>query len=193
MENYQENWLDHVKFNHISYDEFPLAKEKRYYFLEKVLGRESSVVYKRNKYCFLIDRDNEIYKDLYLLDMYKEVLDSKKSIESIIIPGEIVAIHHGRILPINQLENLLKRFSTSRDLNKLINHYPYDILALNNRSVNFSTVTNYLTMFYMHPLIRVPKFFKGDLKLAWKSFLKKRGIEGLMARKEGGPNYLILK
>ena len=193
MKNYQEDWLDHVKFKHISYDEFPLAKEKRYYFLEKVSGRESSVVYKRNKHCYIIDRNNDVYEDLYLLDMYKKVLDSKKSIDSIIIPGEMIAIHRGRILPINQLENLLKRFSTSRDLNKLINHYPYDILALNNRHIDFSTVVNYLTMFYMKPLIKVPKFFKGDLELAWKNFVKKRGIEGLMARKEGGPNYLILK
>ena len=193
MRNYQEDWLDRVKFNNISYDEFPLEKEKRYYFLEKVAGREGAIVYQRNKHCYLIDRNDDVYEDLFFLDMYKEVLDSKKSIQSIIIPGEIVAIHRGRILPINKLEDLLRRFNTGAIINKLIHHYPYDIFALNNRNIDFSTVINYMTMFYMKPLIRVPKFFKGSIELAWKDFLRKRGIEGLMARKEGGPNYLILK
>jgi len=183
-------WIDKIDLRQISYNEFPVEDENKYFFLEKIDGEHNTLVYDKEKdEIYFITKNGEIKTDLFVLQVYKEILKNRPKIDQIIIPGELVA-YNRQILSFNETIHAIKNSNTNAKYNKMLYHYPFDIFELNNNDISFPIAINYLgTMLYNHPNIRVPRFYKNDLRIAWKHFNKTPGVEGLIAR--NGVNYKI--
>ena len=191
MKNPTRDWLKDVDFQIIDISEFPTDRNNEYYFNQWVEGIHYALVYERGKSCYFISKAGDIINNgLIVLHMYKEILAKKNNIKSIIIPGVLSAYDGKNILPLSQTVYILNNASNSAHYQKMIQHYPVDVYKYNNQSVEFSAAVNYLTaLFYMKPYIRVPYFYKGDLKTAWNHLSSKKGSKGLIAR--NGINYKI--
>lgn len=183
-------WKKLLDLKQITYENFPIKKESKYYFLQNIVGPEYALVYERNKKCYFINIKNDVKIGLYVLSIYKEILDAKKKIDKIVIPGIIGSYRRGEFLSQNKVEYFLKNSDRNLHINKLIWHFPVDIYKYNGNNVDFSASINWLAaLCYNRTNIRVPRFYKGDLKTAWSHFKKIRGLDGIIAR--NSTNYII--
>jgi ATP-dependent DNA ligase len=190
MNNPAREWLEKLNLKSISYNDFPIERERDYYFLQKIDGEHNTLVYERGKSCYFITKGGKIKTGLYVLSMYQQALDKRKDIQSIIIPGELVGFYKGRILPFNQSIHVIRNSKNSLSLNKMTYHFAYDIYKLNNENINFPHSLQLIAE-YLYPTQNVNPifFYKGDLSRAWNHFTRVPGVEGLVAR--NGTNYKI--
>ena len=191
-----DDWTKKLNLQSVNKGDFPKDQLSKYYLSEKIDGELNAVLYKRDKYCYLVTRNGKIREDLYMLDEYRRILDAEESIDEIIIMGEGAATRDGNILPFNESESILKTAYRNKSNDKLYHHYPFDIFSMNGKSDNMAWSTKMRTLIglfetssYIHPV----HYVAHDLEKSWTSLVNRKGIEGVVGRNDSGKNFKIKK
>jgi ATP-dependent DNA ligase len=161
--------------------------------MEKVDGMLGTLIYKQDiEPVFTTTTNKKIY-DIPVINEYKNILEAMK-IKEAKIPGELIAIKRGNLLPFNQSQSIVKRFK--EDQNKgLIYHYPLDIISFNQNKVDFKQAWSIVSkLFRNRKHIKLPKVVRGDLE-TFRAFYRKTmenpGFDGVVARDINGKNYKV--
>src|SRR5574340_68150 len=106
MTNPIEIWLKELNLYSVEYKDFPIQKQDEYIFFEKIHGTLDCIIYKRNKDCYFLTKNNVEKRNLLVLQEYKKILDKFKTFNEIIIMGESTGFKDNKILPFNQTQSI---------------------------------------------------------------------------------------
>jgi ATP-dependent DNA ligase len=193
MINFSTTWKKRVNLKEISYDDFVTQPISKAFFLEKVDGILGVLVYKENEYIFFQSTTAKEIIDLPVLEEYEKIF-KKKGIYEAKIVGELVAKKGTNVLPFNTTQSVVKRFSEIAN-KKLIFHYPYDIISLNNSNPTFKeAIKTISTLFKRRKYITIPTFNYGGLeefRSLYRHTKKRQGFDGVVVRELKGKNYKV--
>lgn len=192
MSNYSDQWKKDAKFRQVSYDEFVTIPFSKGTFMQKVDGMLGTFVFSQNNKSFFQTTTGKEIADIPVIIEYEKLL-TKMGVSEAKIPGELTAEKNGKILPLNEIQSIVKR-SREEQNKDLIHHYPVDVISLNNSKVSFSQALRFISKsFKSQKHITLPKIVSGDLNDFRKLFSEtmQPGFDGVIAREIAGKNYKI--
>lgn len=188
---YAIEWRRSLKFIDMSYSDFIdflLNSKKKMYFSEKIDGMLSTMVFEKNKDPFFLTKSGDVYRrDYPVLREYKKILDDIKNIDSIVIAGELKALHNGIQYPFNQSQSIVQ----TGDINK-VKHFAFDIYKLNGKDIrsDFPTLEKF---FGNKKFIKIPRWVYGNIEefeKLWKQIVEVEHGEGIIACDPSQPKLL---
>jgi len=197
MMNFAAEWKKYVNFKQLEYNEFisKFQKVPDSYFIEKIDGMLGALIFVKG-YTYFVTINNIKIIDLPVLEEYSDILSRNRTIKEIVLIGELVAVRNNLILPFPDLMSVVK-MSRLVENKPLVQHYIYDIFSINSkRFTSYKESIEEITSHFRNTKrIHIPKYVYGgvdDFKDLYAKAIRKKGIEGVVARLDDGrDNYKI--
>ena len=192
MINYSEQWKKNINLHQISYDDFVSIFFTSGIFMEKLDGMLGTLVYSKGNQTFFQTTTAKQIIDIPVIQEYEKIFESL-NITEVKIPGELVGIKDGNILPFNDTQSIVKRFREEQNKD-LIYHFPVDVISLNKSNLDFKQSLSFIRKnLRKHKHISLPKIVIGGMEDFRKLFLETRkpGFDGVIARGINGRNFKI--
>lgn len=199
MTNYSIDWKKYVSFKEMKYDDFISLIAQRITdaeCLQKVDGALGAMIYERGSKCKFQTTGNQFLENLPVLEEYQNILDNIKSINSVVLMGEMVAKRSGSILPFNQTISIVKT-PTKGNNATLIHHYLYDLFYINGHKItDYKTALKFIDDNFniKTKFIHIPSHVKWQIDRFSKLYhntIMTPGFDGVVVRQFHGRNYKI--
>ena len=197
MANYAAEWKKLVNFKQLDYNSF-ISKFENVsdsYFMEKIDGFLGALTYVNGFASFTTVNDIKI-SDLPVIEEYRSILQRRADLSHVVLIGELVAVRGNIILPFSDTQSIVK--TSYLDKNKpLVHHYVYDIFSIDGRRISSykEAMQFILQHFQGSTRVHIPKYTYGDIddfKYLYTRAIRKRGVEGVVARLyDGKRNYKV--
>lgn len=198
MINYATQWKKNIKLRAFTFSNFVSAFPTipPSYFLAKIDGQLSPLVYEEGRESIFQTTSDHIVKDLPVIEEYESLIN-RLGFKQTILVGELVAKRGDKILPFNIQQSMIKKSYLPGNKPNLY-HYLFDVYYVNDKEIK-SFSTSYKLLQGIKPLLRKYKHLDlapmayGGMKEFRKFFaneIEVPGVEGVVVRTDG-KNYKV--